>query len=91
PQLADDLLRRVPASLHQSSFLAHHHGREKLSQGSDRTYGVRPVGLGVDDVGEGVDELMSEASHNVERREVSLHAGSRQGSDELTAHVRQWQ
>jgi hypothetical protein len=45
PQLADHLLRRVPASLHQSSFLAHDHGREKLSQGSDRTQGVRPIGL----------------------------------------------
>jgi hypothetical protein len=43
PQLADDLLRRVPASLPQSSFLAHHRGRKKLSQELDRTQGVRPV------------------------------------------------
>src|ERR1019366_4077666 len=44
PQLADHLLRRVPASLHQSSFLAHSPGREKLSYRSDRTQGVRPRG-----------------------------------------------
>ncbi len=42
-QLADDLLRRVPASLHQSSFLAHCPGREKLSYGSDRSQGVTPA------------------------------------------------
>jgi hypothetical protein len=41
-QLEDHLLRRVPASLHQSSFLAHNRGREKLSQASDNS-GVRPL------------------------------------------------
>src|ERR1035437_1353692 len=46
PQLANHLLRRVPASLQQSSFLAHSHRREKRSQGSDRTQGVRPSKLG---------------------------------------------
>jgi hypothetical protein len=35
----------MPASLHQSSFLAHHRGRKKLSQGPDRTHGVRPEKL----------------------------------------------
>ena len=43
-QLADHLLRRVPASLHRDrSFLAHDRGRVELSQGSDRTQGVRPL------------------------------------------------
>src|SRR4051794_40825670 len=47
PQLADHLLRRVPASLHVSqSFLAHDRGRVELSQASDRTYGATPIRLG---------------------------------------------
>ena len=41
-QLADHLLRRVPASLHVSSFLAHDQGRLELSQAPDRTQGVTP-------------------------------------------------
>src|SRR5205823_7246602 len=41
-QLADDLLGRVPASLHRESLLAHDRGREELSQAPDRTYGVTP-------------------------------------------------
>jgi len=40
PQLANDLLRRVPTSLHQSSLLAHHRGRKKHAQ-----FGVH-VGVG---------------------------------------------
>src|SRR5205807_229090 len=36
-QLANDLLGRVPASLHLSSFLVHHRGRVELSQAPDRT------------------------------------------------------
>src|SRR5438552_3543819 len=45
-QLADDLLRRVPASLHVSrSFLAHDRGRIGLSQAPDRTHGVGPASL----------------------------------------------
>src|SRR5205807_106231 len=42
-QLANDLLRRVPASLHLSSFLVHDRGRVELSQAPDRTYGVGPA------------------------------------------------
>src|SRR5438445_2682600 len=41
-QLANDLLRRVPASLHLSSFLAHDRRRAELSQAPDRTQGVGP-------------------------------------------------
>src|SRR5439155_5656948 len=41
-QLADDLLGRVPTSLHRESLLAHDRGREELSQAPDRTYGVTP-------------------------------------------------
>src|SRR5207244_11543060 len=42
-QLADDLLGRLPASLHPESLLAHDRGRDELSQARDRTSGVRAV------------------------------------------------